>query len=76
MIVRKSANRYGSVDAGKKAVTGVAESAGQDPIFTSEAEERRYRRMQFYESVGDDKVKAIERGEPIPPISPFYVKPF
>ncbi|MGC2049448.1 MAG: hypothetical protein WA635_12665 [Gallionella sp.] len=74
----KPATRYGSVDAGKEVATGVGESARQDPVFTSEAEERRYRRFEFYESIGDDKVKAIERGEPVPttPSSPILVKPF
>ena len=74
----KSANRYGSVDAGKKAAPGAGESTGQDPVFTSEAEERRYHRMQFYESIESDKAKAIERGESVPesPSSPILVKPF
>ena len=72
------AKRYGSVDAGKEAVTGIAESNKQEPLFTSEAEERRYRRFEFYESIGDDKSKALERGEPVPlsPSSPILVKPF
>lgn len=74
----KSANRYGSVDAGKQAAPAVAESTAQDPVFTSEAEEKRYRRMQFYESIEGDKKKAYERGEPVPdsPSSPILVKPF
>jgi len=74
----KPATRYGSVDAGKEHVTGIGENAKQDPVFTSEAEERRYRRFEFYESIGDDKVKALERGEPVPlsPTSPILVKPF
>jgi hypothetical protein len=72
------AKHYGTVDAGKEIVTGVTESAKQEPVFTSEAEERRYRRFQFYESIGSGKAKAIERGEPIPPTpsSPILVKPF
>ena len=74
----QSANRYGSVDAGKQAATRVGESTGQDPIFTSKEEEQRYRRFQFYESIGDDKTKALQRGEPVPlsPSSPILVKPF
>jgi|GEM_PF-2442398 len=72
------AKRYGSVDAGKGAATGMIENDNQDPVFTSEAEERRYRRFQFYEAVGEDKSKALERGEPVPlsPTSPILVKPF
>jgi hypothetical protein len=72
------ANRYGSVDTGKQAATGVGASTGQEPIFTNEAEERRYRRFQFYEAIEDDKTKALERGEPVPlsPSSPIFVKPF
>lgn len=74
----KSANRYGSINAGKEAAPAAGKSTGQDPVFTSEAEERRYRRMQFYESIEADKAKAIERGEPVPesPSSPILVKPF
>jgi hypothetical protein len=74
----KSANRYGSVDAGKQAAPSVAESTAQDPVFTSEAEEKRYRRIQFYESIEDSKTQAIDRGEPVPlsPSSPILVKPF
>ena len=74
----KSANRYGSVKAGKEAAPAVGKSTGQDPVFTSEAEARRYHRMQFYESIETDKAKAIERGEPVPesPSSPILVKPF
>ena len=73
----KSANRYG-INAGKEAAPGVGKSTGQDPVFTSEAEARRYHRMQFYESIEEDKAKAIERGEPVPetPSSPILVKPF
>jgi len=72
------ATRYGSVDAGKELATGVGENAKQDPVFTSEAEERRYRRYEFYEAIGSDKMKSIERGEPVPtqPSSPILVKPF
>jgi hypothetical protein len=72
----KSSNRYGGVDAGKQAATGVGENTGQEPIFTSEEEERRYRRLEFYESIEDSKTQAKDRGEPFPPSSPFYVKPF
>ena len=74
----KSASHYGNVDAGKKAAPGAGKSTGQDPVFTSEAEARRYHRMQFYESIEEDKAKAIERGEPAPesPSSPILVKPF
>ena len=76
----KSANRYGGVDAGKQAEPVVGEGTGQDPIFTSEAEERRYRRIQFYESIEDDKAKALDHGKPevplSPPSSPIFVKPF
>jgi hypothetical protein len=73
-----SASRYGGVGAGKETAPGVGKSAGKDPVFTSEAEERRYHRMQFYESIENDKAKAIERGEPVPesPSSPILVKPF
>lgn len=72
------ATRYGSINAGKEHATGVGKSNKQDPVFTSEAEERRYRRFEFYESIGDDKVEALERGEPVPlsPTSPILVKPF
>jgi len=70
------ANRYGSVDTGKEASTGVGKNTGQDPVFISEAEERRYRRMQFYESIGDSKAKAIDSGEKFIPITPVLVKPF
>lgn len=72
------ANRYGSVDVGKDTVTGSLDNTKQEPVFTSEAEERRYRRFQFYEAVGEDKSKALERGEPVPlsPTSPILVKPF
>jgi hypothetical protein len=77
----KSSTRYGSVDAGKQAAPVVGERAGQDPVFASEAEERRYRRMQFYESIEDDKARARDRGEPeahplSSPSSPIFVKPF
>jgi hypothetical protein len=81
----KSANRYGSVDAGKKTTTGVGENTEQEPLFTSAAEERRYRRFQFYESVEGNKAKANERGEAVehgeldpvlPSTSPILVKPF
>jgi hypothetical protein len=74
----KSANRYGGVDAGKGGATVSKKSGVQEPTFTSEAEERRYHRMQFYESIENDKAKAIERGEPAPesPSSPILVKPF
>ena len=74
----KSTNRYGGINAGKEAAPAVGKSTGQDPVFTSEAEERRYHRMQFYESIENDKAKAIERGEPVPetPSSPILVKPF
>jgi hypothetical protein len=72
----KSSKRYGSVDAGKQAAKGVGESAAQEPVFTSEAEERRYRRLEFYESIEDSKTQAKDRGEPFPPSSPFYIKPF
>ncbi len=74
----KPASHYGSVEAGKKAAPGVGKTTGQDPVFTSEAEARRYHRMQFYESIEEDKAKAIERGEPAPesPSSPILVKPF
>jgi EF hand len=70
--------RYGKVDAGKDATTGIEDSAKQQPVFTSEGEERRYRRYEFYEAIGDDKAKALERGEPVPttPTSPILVKPF
>jgi hypothetical protein len=76
MNASKSANRYGSVAAGKQAAPVAGDSAAQDPVFTSEAEEKRYRRMQFYESIEDSKTQAKDRGEPFPPSSPFYVKPF
>jgi hypothetical protein len=78
----KSSHRYGSVDAGKQAAPIVGESTKQEPHFTSEAEERRYRRMQFYESVEDSKSKTIDRGEAVPPSpfdvpsSPLLLKPF
>jgi hypothetical protein len=74
----KSANRYGSINAGKEAAPAVGKTTGQDPVFTSEAEERRYRRMQFYESMEGEKTKAFQRGEPVPesPSSPILVKPF
>ena len=74
----KSANRYGNVDAGRQAAPVAGESTAQEPVFTSEAEEKRYRRMQFYESIEDSKTQAIERGEPVPlsPSSPILVKPF
>jgi hypothetical protein len=74
----KPASKYGNVDAGKKAAPGVGKSTGQEPVFASEAEARRYHRMQFYESIEEDKAKAIERGEPAPesPSSPIFVKPF
>jgi hypothetical protein len=78
MNASKSANRYGNVDAGKKAAPVAGERVAQDPVFTSEAEEKRYRRMQFYESIEDSKTQAINRGEPVPlsPSSPVLVKPF
>jgi hypothetical protein len=78
----KSSNRYGSVEAGKQAAPMIGKGTGQDPHFTSEAEERRYRRMQFYESIEDDKKKALDRGESVPPSpfdvpsSPILLKPF
>lgn len=83
----KSANRYGSVDAGKgkQAAKGAGNSTGQEPIFASEAEEQRYRRFQFYESIESSKAKANERGEAVkhndldpalPAASPILVKPF
>jgi hypothetical protein len=78
----KSSNRYGSVDAGKQAAPMVGQNDGQDPLFTSEAEERRYRRMEFYESIEESKSKAIDRGESVPPSpfdvpsSPILLKPF
>ena len=74
----KSANRYGSINAGKEAAPAVGKSTAQDPVFTSEEEARRYHRMQFYEAIENDKAKAIERGEPVPesPSSPILVKPF
>jgi hypothetical protein len=83
----KQANRYGKVDAGKEAATDIGENTRQDPVFASEAEERRYRRYQFYESIESDKLKASQTGEPdsaspssiiVPtsPTSPILVKPF
>jgi hypothetical protein len=78
----KSSNRYGSVDAGKQAAPIAGAGAGQDPLFSSEAEERRYRRMEFYESIEESKSKAIDRGESVPPSafevpsSPILLKPF
>jgi hypothetical protein len=83
----KRAYRYGKVDAGKEIAAGSGENAKQDPVFASEAEERRYRRYQFYESIESDKLKASQSGEPVPaspsspmvptsPTSPILVKPF
>ncbi len=74
----QTTNQYGKVDAGKEAATAIEKNTRQDPVFTSAAEERRYRRFQFYEDIGSDKMKSIERGEPIPPTpsSPIFVKPF
>jgi hypothetical protein len=81
----KSANRYGSVDAGKQAAKGAGNSTGQEPAFASEAEEQRYHRYQFYESIESNKAKANERGEAVkhndldpalPATSPILVKPF
>jgi hypothetical protein len=83
----KQANRYGKVEVGKEITTGTAENTRQDPVFASEAEERRYRRYQFYESIESDKLKASQSGEPVPaspysnivptsPSSPILVKPF
>jgi len=78
----KSSNRYGSVDAGKQAAPIAGAGAGQDPLFSSEAEERRFRRMEFYESIEESKSKAIDRGESVPPSpfdvpsSPILLKPF
>ena len=78
MNATKQAARYGSVDGEKVDQTTILENTKQDPVFSSAAEERRYRRFQFYESIGADKSKSIERGEPIPPApsSPIFVKPF
>jgi hypothetical protein len=78
MNASKSANRYDNVDAGKQAVPTVSGSTAQDPVFTSEAEEKRYRRMQFYESIEDSKTQAKDRGEFVSPLpsSPILVKPF
>jgi hypothetical protein len=85
----RSANRYGSVDAGKskskQAAPGAGNSTGQEPAFASEAEEQRYHRYQFYESIESNKAKANERGEAVkhndldpalPAASPIIVKPF
>jgi len=76
MKASKSVNRYGNVDAGKQAAPVAGESTAQDPVFTSEAEERRYRRSEYYESMEDKKKDATNRGEPFAPQSPFFVKPF
>jgi hypothetical protein len=81
----KSATRYGSVDAGKQAATSTGEITGQEPLFTSAEEERRYRRFQFYDSIEGKKSQANERGEAVqhgeldpvlPETSPILVKPF
>ena len=47
----KSTVDYGSVDAAKGSGSIAGSSPAQEPVFTSEAEERRYRRMQYYESM-------------------------
>jgi len=83
----QQAHRYGKVEVGKDAATGIGENANQELVFSSEAEERRYRRYQFYESIENDKLKASQSGEPVPaspsstivptsPSSPILVKPF
>jgi hypothetical protein len=82
MNASKPSNRYGNIDAGKEKANVAGKSAGQEPGFTSEAEERRYRRMEYYESIEGKKTEARNRGEPVPdeqrylPSSPMLIKPF
>jgi hypothetical protein len=87
MDASKPSSRYGNLDsgntdAGKKNPDVAGKGAGQQPAFTSEAEERRYRRMEFYEKIEGQKDDARSRGEPVPkeerylPSSPILIKPF
>ena len=76
MKASQSSHRYGSVDAGKETAKGIEKSTAQEPQFTSEAEERRYRNYKLHEAIEEDRADAKERGELFPPVSPFYIKPF
>jgi len=74
----RSTAKYGGIDAAKGSAPIAASGSAQEPAFTSEAEERRYRRMEFYESMAGEQQKAYQRGEPVPdtPTTPILVKPF
>jgi len=76
MKASKSSHRYGSVVAGKEAGKGIDIGTEQEPQFSSEAEERRYRNYKLHESIEEDRTEGAERGERFLPVSPFYVKPF
>ena len=72
------AQRYGSVDAGTGAATGIPATPGQGPRFSSKEEARRYYRNEYYESLAESRERARDRGQPVSdsPSSPFLKKSF
>jgi len=72
------ARRYGNVELGRTDAAGAPATVEQPQQFSSKAEERRYYRGEYYESLADSKAKARERGEPVSdsPSTPLLKKAF
>jgi hypothetical protein len=75
----QGSQRYGGATLEKSDGANAGEAAGaQTPAFSSKAEERRYYRNQYYESLAGEKATARDRGEPVSksPSSPILQKSF
>lgn len=70
--------RHDTLETGQGQTASVPETADQPPQFSSKADQRRYYRGEFYESISADKSAARDRGEPTPlsPSSPLLKKSF